>query len=440
MKIARFTSGQSLVEILIAVAIGTLMIIAAVTLIAPALKISGDLVRGQTANALTKELFENVRIFSEANWGPFSSLTSGPGTVYYMNATTTPFAAVTGTQTIAVGTSTFDRYFYVEPVMRNAGGDIDPLGSITDPSTKRVTVFSKWAQGGTTSTIVTYLTRWQSRVAAQTDWSAGRCEFGPLRVWNNRFASSSQIDYATTTGSIVIALAPPTIPDTPAAANIIYAFAFKEGSGSLTYDSQVSEVGVIDGDTTWTDGRYCFGLNMRSDHFNSLDGRVSVQNSDYLAEGNQVTVMAWIKPRVVANMNIIAKSDPGYAQHEWLLSVDGSGRLSFSVNASNTTAVAVSDSTTLFNDLALHHVAGVYNGSNVRVYVDGVSVDSTPPALLGSIQAYSRPICIGATYDGNLPTCGYGSVNFDGLIDEVRMFDRGLTSAEINDEMRRSDP
>ena len=63
------------------------------------------------------------------------------------------------------------------------------------------------------------------------------------------------------------------------------------------------------------------------------------------------------------------------------------------------------------------HVALTYDGATLRLYVNGVQVASQPQA--GSIETPSTPLRIG----GNVP---YGQF-FQGLIDEVRVYNRALT-------------
>jgi hypothetical protein len=71
------------------------------------------------------------------------------------------------------------------------------------------------------------------------------------------------------------------------------------------------------------------------------------------------------------------------------------------------------------------HVALTYDGSTLRLYVDGQQASSR--VTTGSIQTPASPLWIG----GNRP---YGE-NFGGLIDEVRVYDRALGRAEIREDM-----
>ena len=71
------------------------------------------------------------------------------------------------------------------------------------------------------------------------------------------------------------------------------------------------------------------------------------------------------------------------------------------------------------------HVALTYDGTIIRLYVNGAQAGSQ--ARTGSIQANSNPLWIG----GNSP---YGEY-FQGLIDEVRVYNRALSQAEIQTDM-----
>ncbi|MDO8664873.1 MAG: LamG-like jellyroll fold domain-containing protein [Candidatus Liptonbacteria bacterium] len=93
-------SGQSLIEILVALAVGTILIIAAVSVIAPALRANTQADKVQVSSALGKELLENIRVFSEADWHNISNLATGSANKYFLVSTRSPFIAATGTEGI----------------------------------------------------------------------------------------------------------------------------------------------------------------------------------------------------------------------------------------------------------------------------------------------------------------------------------------------------
>ena len=74
------------------------------------------------------------------------------------------------------------------------------------------------------------------------------------------------------------------------------------------------------------------------------------------------------------------------------------------------------------NDGQWHHVAAVYDGTNMFLYVDG-TLDVSQPAT-GLIAQNSYPVYIGQNAQTPM-------LNFNGLIDEVSLYNRALTASEI---------
>ena len=70
-----------------------------------------------------------------------------------------------------------------------------------------------------------------------------------------------------------------------------------------------------------------------------------------------------------------------------------------------------------------HHIMATYDGSNLRLYIDGREVPESPTAVSRTIDVSSGPARIG-DYIG-------GGYNADGTIDEVRIYDRALSTSEI---------
>jgi hypothetical protein len=74
------------------------------------------------------------------------------------------------------------------------------------------------------------------------------------------------------------------------------------------------------------------------------------------------------------------------------------------------------------------HVALTFDGAMLRLYVGGVPVAAL--AVSGSIAVSSGPLTIG----GN--TLDFG--HFSGLIDDIRIYNRALSQAEIQADMTTS--
>lgn len=196
-------SGQSLIEILIALAVGTLMIGSAISVIAPALRGNTQATRAQIGTALGKELLENTRVWAETDWHNIYNLNKTSANKYYLIASSTPFAVVSGIEEVIMGTSTYQRYFYIDNVNRDGGGNITTGAGTDDPSTQKITVVYTWPTESSSSFSM-YVTRSRSIIWKQTDWSGGPGQVNPVGNPDSRFDSSTNIDFATTTGSIRI--------------------------------------------------------------------------------------------------------------------------------------------------------------------------------------------------------------------------------------------
>jgi hypothetical protein len=72
------------------------------------------------------------------------------------------------------------------------------------------------------------------------------------------------------------------------------------------------------------------------------------------------------------------------------------------------------------------HVASTYNGSTLTVWVDGTRVGSR--AVSGRTCRNNRPLAVGAK---NYPAAGPPEAFWDGQLDDVRIYRRALTAAEI---------
>lgn len=203
----RGRSGQSIAEVLIASAIGVILIGGGISVIIPALRGNMDAEERQAGTGIGKELMENVRAFGESNWHNIDGLSAGSSNHYYLN-TEGSFSTVGGEETVVLDNKNYTRYFFVEDAGRDGSGSISESGAYPDPSTKKITVTYGRA-GGVARTMAAYLTRSRNSAMVQTDWSGGPGSDGPVSAGGSTavFSSStSNVNYASTTGSIYLNL------------------------------------------------------------------------------------------------------------------------------------------------------------------------------------------------------------------------------------------
>ncbi len=88
-----------------------------------------------------------------------------------------------------------------------------------------------------------------------------------------------------------------------------------------------------------------------------------------------------------------------------------------------TSSVNTAGGTDIDND-AFHHGVAVYNGTDMRVYVDG-SLDNTAAGNTGTVGDNSHDVKIGEAVAN--------STFFNGELDEVAFWDRALTATEVTE-------
>lgn len=138
---------------------------------------------------------------------------------------------------------------------------------------------------------------------------------------------------------------------------------------------------------------------------------------------NARTIEAWINTStVIADQHVIA--DYGYFGTS---SFDNGKRFTFGLNATHQLRLEVRgwglNGTTALNDGNWHHVAATYDGTTVRVYVDGVEeANGTPSVTVNTTLTTSFQI--GARIDG--------AKFFVGSIDELRFWNVVRTPAELS--------
>ena len=109
------------------------------------------------------------------------------------------------------------------------------------------------------------------------------------------------------------------------------------------------------------------------------------------------------------------------------------GKPSFYVHLDGTYAFAES-ATPILQTKTWHHLAGVYDGSEVRLYLDGTLVAQ---GNAGKTRTRNKlPLLIGADVDGK----GRPTSHFDGRIDEVRLSSIARYEGKNMSPQRRHDP
>jgi hypothetical protein len=212
-------------------------------------------------------------------------------------------------------------------------------------------------------------------------------------------------------------------PPTDCAAGPVAHWDFDEGTGITAADSAGTNDGTLTNGPTWAClvGGYALDLDGTDDYVDA--------GSDPSLDVSNGTVAAWFKangPQIVEH-TIVDKNWAGLADGELMLMIQDSDDTPSPNHVRLYLENGVSD-VSIFSDAPVAfgtwtHVAVTFGSSGMTMYIDGVlqadtnantsGMDRTGPSLLIGVQ------------DNNAADV------FDGLIDDVLIYDRVLSGAEI---------
>lgn len=199
---------------------------------------------------------------------------------------------------------------------------------------------------------------------------------------------------------------------------------FDEGQGNVVRDKSGSGNDAdISGKVEWVDG--VEGLGLKFDGENSY----AQVPPGVLGTFKEATVMAWVKIEkkpAVHSYNIAGMTTgPGAG---WYLELYLNGNLTAWQCGPNMNAT-----TPYPPDFdSWHHVAGVYTGGEIRIYVDGEEKVKAGGTALPNVS--SMPFRI----SGDHPETANWGGSINGVVDEVKLYDRALEPDEIKEAMKPS--
>jgi len=210
---------------------------------------------------------------------------------------------------------------------------------------------------------------------------------------------------------------------------LIAHYKFDEGSGTTATDSSGREMhGTVNG-ATYDDGMFGKALS-----FDGSDDYIEIKDSETLSIGDgELTVILWTKPEVVTGsttkMLLTKRCFTNNNEASYSLGISN-GMLSSLVKTE--TAGQVIAPQVSIEAGEWKHIALVYGNGYLKIYVDGRLEASK--AGSGNIwgSGTQLPVCIG--YGRLVNRSPARRYFFDGLIDDVKIFNTTLTADEIKHE------
>lgn len=167
-------------------------------------------------------------------------------------------------------------------------------------------------------------------------------------------------------------------------------------------------------------------LSQNSISFDGTNDQVDCgNNTSVQITGTTLTLEAWIYPTSWKSQiwqgNIINKES--LAGGGYMLRCGAGGKLNFNIGSGPGPWNEITSTTNILTLNAWQHVAGTYDGTWMRIYLNGVIVDSLAKSILIVNSTSSLGIGYAPIYAG--------SRNFPGKIDEVRIWNITRTKDEI---------
>ena len=214
------------------------------------------------------------------------------------------------------------------------------------------------------------------------------------------------------------------LPDLPLSDGLVSYWPFDEDRQSVAADRVGANSGILMNGPVW---RPQGGKLDGALEFDGIDDYVDIGNLD-ITSGTGVTFAFWCKARNVSSQDarFVAKATGVSDQeHYWMVSAYEGGALRFRLKTNGSTTTLISAANQIpANDWC--HVAATYDGSSMRLFRNGVEIAK---------REVSGTITIDPDVNaaiGNQPLHA-GSNPFDGLLDDMRVYHRALSSDEIKE-------
>ena len=203
-----------------------------------------------------------------------------------------------------------------------------------------------------------------------------------------------------------------------APAGLVAAYSFNQGAGTTAPDASGNGlVGTISGATWSTQGKFGGALS-----FDGQNDWVTVAATPLLNLTTGMTLEAWVLPTTTSGVRDVLIKEGANVDIYNLYARNWRGlpEANVLVGGSNQTAEAATLAANVWT-----HLAATYDGTTVRLFLNGAQVASA--AAAGAITTSNGVLRIG----GN----SLWGEFFQGRIDELRIYSRALTPAEIQSDM-----
>jgi hypothetical protein len=217
-------------------------------------------------------------------------------------------------------------------------------------------------------------------------------------------------------------------------AALVAYYPFEENSGQVAYDASENEnSGVLQAGVSWEPGKIGTAVDGNS------VADVRVEDNPQLVFGQHMTVSLWAKQASLGEKAMISQwyFNGGSSSASWVLQTSPANtRLRmFIANSLSDTGNNCVDTDAAWTIGVWHHVSVVYDGTQaasidrVKIYIDGVprTMSVCAGTIPTSLQDSTSYLSIGAFR-------GITTREFNGSLDEVKLFARSMRPSEVKAE------
>jgi hypothetical protein len=188
--------------------------------------------------------------------------------------------------------------------------------------------------------------------------------------------------------------------------------------------------GTLVNDPIFVEGKFGQALNMPHD-----GSCMAFTDFNGVANSSALSISAWILPNSLEGGDsadgaiFSTNNNDGSTVLYWVnfdaASAAGPASFTYNVGATNGTGNRLNGTANALHALDWQHVVGVMNGNERKLYVDGVLNASLTNAVTTTITLEGQSGRVGSW-------TGSGNMNFDGKIDDLRVYSVALTDEDVS--------
>ena len=155
--------------------------------------------------------------------------------------------------------------------------------------------------------------------------------------------------------------------------------------------------------------------------FDGVDDSIDIIDSDTQDLLSSFSISAWAKSTGATQYAFIFGTADAADLNGYYITIHDASQKAIVYSCDAATCSSAAGTTNIKNDNIWHHLVGTFNGTNLDIYVDQIKEGSTATTRTPTNNIFTQRI--GGSH--------FGSRNFKGEIDDIRIYNRALSSPEV---------